>query len=120
MDIEILKNKGMSNISITNNPNPFKNPSQYIPFFIILFIILILILVSLKRSPDFKSLFKAILIIIIIFFFYALSIYLLCYIGKNGWSWFVLILPIFFLLIFYWIIRDEINEFYVKRNVLNL
>ncbi len=120
MDNQILKNNTTGNISITNNANPFKNPSQYIPFFIILFIILILILLSLKTSPKFKSLFKVILILLIVFFFYALSVYLLCYIGKYGWSWFVLILPLFFLLIFYWIIRDEINEFYVKRNVLNL
>ncbi len=112
MDNQILKNSNTTNVLIPNNPNPFKNPSKYIPFLIILVIILIIILLSLRQSLHFKDLFKTILIIIIAFFFYALSIYLLCYIGQNGWSWFVLILPIFFIFIFNWIIGEEIKDFY--------
>lgn len=81
----------------TSYPVPFRNPLKCTPFLILLIIVILIIIwiYASGKVPGFAKLSLSVSLIISLFFI-ALSIYLLCSMGHNGWAWIILVLLLVF------------------------
>ncbi len=90
-------------------PVAFKNPFKCAPFVILIILVVIIILFILFSKVPGAVKWGAIVGVIVSLFFFGLSIYLLCCMGRVGWAWIVLIVPIVLLIISAVAVKNKIN-----------